>query len=232
MARDARPLKKGGKTARPAKPGTTAAKTQPTRRARKSTPPWLLGVLFAALVAAGVVLLPRLRTRTTTPSAGVQRTFASPVEVWELGQAATKRGDLLEAYEILKRGVEQFPNDADIANAFGVTVNNTSYYVRPLRGRLVPVMATSLERVGAAQTALAAYDRASAGKPWLASPFHYRGNLYAAWGLPDDALEQLYQARMRGDSSASLMRTANAIVAIQRGGFDVPGKGFAPDASR
>ena len=57
--------------------------------------------------------------------------------------------------------------------------------------------------------------------PQLASPYHRRGILYAAWGLSDDALRQLYQARIRGDSTDQLVHTANAIVAIQRGAMDV-----------
>ena len=68
-------------------------------------------------------------------------------------QAATNRGELLEAYDLLVQGVAQYPGDPDVANAFGVAVNNTSYFVRPVRGRMVPVMATSLDRVGAAQAA-------------------------------------------------------------------------------
>lgn len=179
------------------------------------------------LVVVGVIALPRLRSGG--PGGGGARPdarpFTSPTDVYLQAQAATTRGELLEAYEILQRGVAQFPGDADVANAFGVSVNNTAYFVRPMRGRQVPVMATSLDRVRAAQSALAAYERASAGKPWLASPYHYRGNLYAAWGLPDDALRELYQARVRGDSTASLMRTATAILAIQRGAMD-PTLGF------
>jgi hypothetical protein len=230
----ARDSKRRGLTrvARAADPRKSPKKPRVPRRA----PPTRRGLgiaLVLALAIAGVVFAPRLVRRAATRGGGAggtsaERPFQSQHEVWERAQDATNRGELLEAYDLLVRGVAQYPGDADVANAFGVAVNNTSYFVRPVRGRLVPVMATSLDRVGAAQAALAAFDRASSGKPYLASPYHYRGNMYAAWGLPDDAIRELYQARMRGDSTASLLRTAQAILAIQRGAMDETLPGTAP----
>jgi hypothetical protein len=196
---------------------------RPLKKDARRLSPWALTALVGAALVLGLLFMPRLRA-IAPGSIGVARQdarpFTSPSDVFQQAEAARSRGELMEAYQILVRAVAQFPGDADVATAFGVSVNNTTYFVRPVRGRQVPVMATSLERVRAAHAALRAYERASAGRPALAAPYHYRGNLYAAWGLPDDALRELYQARVRGDSTASLLRTAAAILALQRGAMD------------
>lgn len=155
--------------------------------------------------------------RAGSPGVRIARDAAGTAR---LARAAEEAGDLDRALAIYREGVRRFPGDPVLLGSFGTATISRSYAVERNRGRIVPVTPTSLERVAAAHEALRLLERAQEANPRLAQPALQKGLLYAAWGLPEDALVELYAAVVRGDRSSPLERTAGAITLLQLGRAD------------
>ena len=123
-----------------------------------------------------------------------------------------------------REGLKRFPNDVVLLGSYATAIKNASFAVRPSRGRLVPVARGSHERVAAALEALALLDAAQRAQPNSPQPALQKGLLLASWGLPEDALVELFGAVTKGDRSPELERTATAITLLQlgRGGEVAP----------
>jgi tetratricopeptide (TPR) repeat protein len=133
------------------------------------------------------------------------------------GRAAEARQDYDAALETYREGLRRFPDDAVLLGSYATAIKNRSFAVRESRGRLVPVAATSHDRVRAAHETLALLDAAQRARPQASQAPLQRGLLYAAWGLPEDALVELYAAVTRGDRSPEIEQTAGAITLLQLG---------------
>jgi hypothetical protein len=189
--------------------------------------PWLL---IAALLVAAVVAWSWWRGRGSQDAAGEKRADNATGYV-RLARAAEGRQDYAGAFALYREGLRHFPDDVFLLGSYGAATTNASYGVRRNRGRLVPVMATSRDRVRAAHEALVLLDRAQAAAPAMSAPALQKGLMLAAWGLPEDALVELYGAVVRGDRSPELERTAGAITLLQLGRADSLGQNGRP-ASR
>ncbi len=191
--------------------------------------PWL--VVVAILVAVGGVLGYVQWKKRAPHDVGVSLGAATTTEILQRTREAEQRGDYDTAFALYRAGLARSPNDVYLVGSYGAATTNASYAVRRNRGRLVPVMPTSLDRVRAAQEALALFDRAQAAAPAMPAPAYQKGLMYAAWGLPEDALVELYAAVLKGDRSPEIDRVAGAITLLQlgRGSELEPGQGPAPD---
>jgi len=172
-----------------------------------------LAALAAILVGWGV--LHWQAGRHSAGSASPVRIARDAVGTARLARAAEKRGDLEGALAIYREGVRRFPRDAVLLGSFGTATTNRSFAVHSNRGRLVPVAPTSHARTAAAHEAIRLLDAAQRESPRLSQPALQKGLLYAAWGLPEDALVELYGAVVRGNRSPELERTAGAITQLQ-----------------
>lgn len=175
-------------------------------------------MLLLALGGVAAFVLARSRNRADAAK------FASREELLRRADKAEQRGDRIGSFELLDRGLERYPSDAEMTRRFCMAANNVCYAVRGMRGRLVPVLPTSRARHAAAQRVLDALDRKERMRSDDPETYYYRGQLYAAWGFPHDALIQLYRAYELGDSSLILKRTASAIVQLE----STHDKGAAP----
>lgn len=144
-----------------------------------------------------------------------------------LAREAEDAGDFDRALALYREGVRQFPTDAVLLGSYGTAITRRSFAVTTNRGRPAPVAGGSLERVRAAHEAIRLLDAAQAARPRMSQPALQKGLLYAAWGLPEDALVELYAAVVRGERSPELERTAGAITLLQLGRAD--SLGAAPD---
>lgn len=133
------------------------------------------------------------------------------------GRAAEARQDYDAALDTYREGLRRFPEDAVLLGSYATAITNRSFAVRESRGRLVPLAATSHDRVRAAHEALALLDAAQRARPQASQAPLQKGLLYAAWGLPEDALVELYAAVTRGDRSPEIEQTAGAITLLQMG---------------
>lgn len=166
-------------------------------------------VLVLALGGVAAFVVARSRSRADAAK------FTSREEVLRRADEAEQRGDRIATFELLDRGLERYPSDAEMTRRFSMAANNVCYAVRGIRGRMVPVLATSRARHAAAQRVLAALDRWERLQSDDPETYYYRGQLYASWGFPHDALIQLFRAHQLGDSSLSLERTAREIVQLE-----------------
>jgi tetratricopeptide (TPR) repeat protein len=145
------------------------------------------------------------------PGSGDAATYARE------GRAAEARHDDDAALATYREGLRRYPDDAVLLGSYATAIKNRSFAVRPSRGRMVPVAATSHDRVRAAREALALLEAAQRARPAGSQAPLQKGLLYAAWGLPEDALVELYAAVTRGDRSPELEQTAGAITLLQLG---------------
>ncbi len=174
------------------------------------------GVLLALVVVAGGFFAWRAiderRSGATSARSGEDAAaFARD------GRAAEMRQDHDAALALYREGLARFPDDVVLLGSYATAIKNRSFAVRPSRGRMVPLAATSHDRVRAAQEAIALLDAAERARPAGSQAPLQKGLLYAAWGLPEDALVELYAAVTRGDRSPELERTAGAITLLQLG---------------
>jgi hypothetical protein len=128
---------------------------------------------------------------------------------------AEGRDEAAAAFRLYDEGAARFPGDPYMLGSYAAALNNRSYAVRLNRGRLVPVGSTSRRRVADACAALALLEQAEEAHPRLAAPALYKGRLYAAWGFPEDALEEFVAAYARGDRSPELDRSASGVARLQ-----------------
>ncbi|MEP7027818.1 MAG: hypothetical protein ABI960_04410 [Candidatus Eisenbacteria bacterium] len=112
------------------------------------------------------------------------------------------------------------PRDIRILGALATALNNECYATRTLRGRVQPVLATSRERVLYAHEALRACDQVEGVLPTSVAAPHYRGMLYAAWGLPEEAGYALSVAVDRGDATAEARQTREVLKMLHMGGAE------------
>jgi tetratricopeptide (TPR) repeat protein len=179
------------------------------------------GTIVVLLVILGGWGFMRWRVmRDRGPATGAVRIARDAAGTARMARAAEERGDLEKALAIYREGVRRFPSDPVLLGSYGTATTNRSFAVRTNRGRLMPLAATSRERTTAAQEALRLLDAAQQANPRLSQPALQKGLLYAAWGLPEDALVELYAAVVRGDRSPALERTAGAITRLQLGRAD------------
>jgi tetratricopeptide (TPR) repeat protein len=180
---------------------------------------WIVLILVLA-VLAGLGLWSSRLSRPSRPAAAADaRGYLAKA------RAAEGTQDYDTAITIYQEGLARFPRDPLLLGFYGSALKNRSFAVRSNRGRMVPVAPTSLERVHAAEQAIALFDAAERVTPRSPAPALNRGVLYAVWGLPNDALAELYRAAMLGDRSEQLEGTARAITLLQMG------RPAAPDAT-
>jgi len=179
-------------------------------RRRAGLRPALLGGVVV-LVLAGAVVFGWLRNRESRATAP---TVAS---VLAEARQAEERGDFEGAFAAIRDGLRHFPNDPVLLGTLGTATQNQSYAVRTNRGRIVPVTPTSRERVAAAREALALLEASERSRPADPHPALHRGLLLAAWGLPEDALVELFRARVLGGTSPEIDRVGGAITLLQLG---------------
>lgn len=188
------------------------------------------GVAVALVVLAAVFFFLRAsapqapggpaRAKSSSSSAADAASYASEA------RAAEAREDHDAALATYREGLRKFPQDEVLLGSYATAIKNRSFAVRPSRGRMVPVAATSHDRVRAALEAIALLDAAQRARPEGSQAPLQKGLLYAAWGLPEDALAELYGAVTRGDRSPELEQTAGAITLLQMGrGSEVDQKG-------
>jgi len=182
-------------------------------RRRAGLRPALLGGVVV-LVLAGAVVFGWLRNRESRATAP---TVASVASVLAEARQAEERGDFEGAFAAIRDGLRHFPNDPVLLGTLGTATQNQSYAVRTNRGRIVPVTPTSRERVAAAREALALLEASERSRPADPNPALHRGLLLAAWGLPEDALVELFRARVLGGTSPEIDRVGGAITLLQLG---------------
>ncbi len=152
----------------------------------------------------------------------------SAAEFLARARAAELRQDFEGSFAAYRAGLSRFPEDAVLLGAFATAIQNRSYAVRVNRGRAVPLTPTSRERVAAAREAFALLDASERARPANPNPALHRGLLYAAWGLPEDALVELYRARVLGGTSPEIDRAGGAITLLQLGRGDTLGQNGSP----
>jgi len=175
----------------------------------------MAGVAAAAVVLAVVFLT--LRTMLGGGSGSARPASNDAIGYARLGRAAETRHDDDAAGRAYREGLRRFPDDATLLGSYATAVKNRGFAVRLNRGRAVPVAATSHDRVRSAHEALELLAAAQRSRPGMSAPALQKGLLYAAWGLPEDALVELYGAASRGDPSPELEQTAGAITLLQLG---------------
>lgn len=158
---------------------------------------------------------------------GVPRAAGDARAIARQARAAELAGDDPAALALYRAGLARYPRDEVLLGSYATATTNRSFAVRRNRGRIVPVAPTSRDRVDAAREALALLDAAQAADARGGQPALMKGLLYAAWGLPEDALVELYVAVTRGERAPQLERTAGAITLLQLGRAD--SLGTAPD---
>ncbi len=219
----------GGRRAKRSSTGRAMASRSPDGRRGGPGPRAriLAGLIVFFIVAAAVFAWSRFmdgRAPARTSARSVQASDAAGFA--RAGRAAETRLDYATALATYRDGLKRFPNDEILLGSYATAIKNASFAVRPSRGRLVPVAANSHERVGAALEAIALLEAAQRARPQASQAPLQKGLLYAAWGLPEDALVELYGAVTRGDRSPELERTATAITLLQMGrGSEVDQKG-------
>ena len=180
-------------------------------RRRRGRRPAVLGG-FVAIVLAGAVVFGWLRNREES-----RETAPTVATVLAQARQAEERGDFEGAFAAIREGLRHFPNDPVLLGTLGTATQNRSYAVRTNRGRVVPVTPTSRERVAAAREALALLEASERSRPADPNPALHRGLLLAAWGLPEDALVELFRARVLGGTSPEIDRVGGAITLLQLG---------------
>ena len=194
-------------------PRSSPGRTVRPRRTWRA--PWIALAVVVA-VAATVFALVKWR------GGGAARLAPglTPQEIVVRAGEAEARGDYATAFALYREGIARHPDDVSLLGSYGAATTNRSYAVRMNRGRLVPVMPTSDDRVRAAREALALFDQAQQAAPTMAAPALQKGLLYAAWGLPEDALVELYRAAVLGGPSPEIDRVGGAITLLQLGQGD------------
>ncbi len=209
----------GGKRRRRSSVGQRMASREPGKRRGGGgfAPKLVIVVAVGALVLVAATLV--FRGKLPVPGAPAPPAAAAhDAAGWSrLGREAALRGAHDAALATYRDGLRAFPSDPVLLGSYAKAIKNRSFAVRMSRGRAVPVAATSHERVAAALEALALLDAAQRAQPNSPEPALQKGMLLAAWGLPEDALVELYGAVVRGSRAPELERTAGAITLLQLG---------------
>ena len=173
-----------------------------------------------AIMGLGGFLVWRGIARRPAPPAAT-----SPQAYLDLARAAEARGEFEEAFALYAEAVHRYPGQGLLLLSYGAAISNRSFMVRPNRGRLVPLAPTSHARTRAAREALALFDAAERAHPDDGAPALQRGLTCASWGLPEDALMELYRAHLLKGPADEIERVANTITLLQLGGTPGPGRG-------
>jgi hypothetical protein len=192
-----------------------------TRRARgRRTRTIAIGVAGILVAAVAFGLWTR---RIPLPGASSQFTAApapaldlpTPRAYLDAAVSANAAGDP-RLLAIVDEGLARFPNDPLLSLARGAALNNLSFRVEYHRGRGVPRLATSLERVRAAQEAIAAYDGVARRYPAIPEPVGERGLVLITWGLPEDGRAELERAYAMGDRRPEILNALSVVDRTER----------------
>jgi hypothetical protein len=195
------------------------------RRGRAAT--WTIALVVLAGLAGLVVQRGGLRrlpgfggstdARSTAGGAIDVPNLPSARAYLDAVSAANVARDYPRMTALVDEGLRRFPDDPSLLLARGAALNNASFFVESHRGRLVPALATSLERVRAAQDAIGAYDAVARRYPAIGEPVAERGLVLVTWGLPEDGRQNLERAYDLGDHRPEVLNALGVVVRTQRG---------------
>lgn len=187
-----------------------------------------LALIIGALALAGAATWFAFARRGAGSNEGP---VLGAAEALHQAQAAEKRGDYEAAFAIYRDAMRWHPGESVLVGAYAAAVSNRSFSVRPNRGRFVSLSPTSYDRVATALEVLALYDKAERLRPGDGEPALQRGLSYATWGLPEDALLELYKAHTLGGRQKEIDGVGATITLLQLGRGDiVDKKAIRPDA--
>ena len=199
------------------KTGTRSTPKAPRRRTGSSWRGLVVGALAIVVAAAALWALrpgsPNRREGTGSPSRSAE-------EYLRLAQAAESAQDYEAALTLFRESVRDYPREMVLLGSYASALNNRSFLVRSNRGRTFPLAPTSHERVANALASLAMFDAAERAQPQNGEPALQRGLLYAAWGLPEDALAELYRAHLLGGRQDEIDKAGSTITLLQLGHVD------------
>ena len=192
------------------------------RRRTRSRRPLGLAIAASLVVATAAVLvfgwIPRpWEGPAPSAPAGSRVTSArrfdlpTPRAYLEAAGAANAGADSRTMLAIADEGLARFPGDPLLSLARAAALNNLSFRTEVHRGRGVPGLATSLERVKLAQESIATYEAVARRLPSAAEPIAERGLVLITWGMPQDGLSDLRRAYGMGDRRPEIL---NAIAVV------------------
>lgn len=180
------------------------------RRKRRGLALWL-----GVAAALGVVALLSLRLPRQAPL----RPFRTEAAYRQSGVEARARS-AVEGVRALTEAVHAFPQSRELRLDLGIALENSITEVARTRGTLQPRLASSRERLRASLESLAQYETARRMAPADSRPHSRAGNVYAIWGLWEDALVEFERAYLLGDRSEYDSNLALDAILTLRGSAD------------
>ena len=201
--------------------GRSGAPAPASTRRRGRSRRWLVVGIALAIVAGGALVWGFGRESKEHPIGGddVARD-RSAAEYLRVALAAEQAWDYDSAFTLYLEALRRYPNDLALWGSYASALNNRSFVVRPNRGKSVALDATSHERVQDALASLAQFDAMERAAPRYGEAALQRGLLYAAWGLPEDGLAELYRAHVLGGREDKINWAGTMITLLQLGRGD------------